>query len=220
MDFKLAIFDMDGTLVDSLFFWDIFWSKFGEKYLSNKDFTVPDEVETSVRACMFDDSMRLVRKNYSPDVSEDELIRFGNDMVIWFYSEKVKVKDGVVEFLEYLKSNNVKTCIASASAKDKIAIALERCGLNKYIDEVFSCADTGIGKENPDVFLRAAEFFKETVSDCCVFEDSIVPAKTAKKAGFKTVGICDAHNNFNQEELKNSVDIYIAEGQTLKKLIK
>ena len=220
MDFKLAIFDMDGTLVDSLYFWDIFWGKFGEKYLSNKNFTVPDEVNTRVRALMFEESMKLIQKEYARGVPIDEMIDFGNDMVVWFYSEKVKIKDGVVEFLEYLKANGVKTCIASATAKDKIVIAAERCGLNKYIDAVFSCADTGVGKEKPDVFLRAAEHFGVTASESCVFEDSIVPAATARKAGFQTVGICDKHNNFNQEMLKNTVDIYLAENETLAKLIK
>lgn len=219
-DYKLAIFDMDGTLVDSLYFWDIFWEKFGEKYLSNKNFTVPPEVETAVRANMFDDSMRLVRELYAPEVSEEELIRFGNDLVIWFYSEKVEVKDGVIEFLEYLKANDIKMCIASASAADKIEIALQRCGLAGYFDKVFSCADTGIGKEEPDVFLRAAKHYGIEPSDTCVFEDSLVPATTVKKAGFRTVGVCDKHNNFSQDKLRRAVDIYLSEKQTLASLIK
>lgn len=220
MDFKAAIFDMDGTLINSLFFWDIFWEKLGEKYLSDKNFRPDVEDEKRVRATMFKEAMQLVHEKYVHSASTEELLEFGNALIVWFYSEVVKIKDGIFEYLDYLKANNIKMCIASATAKDMIKIAVKNCSLEKYFDIIVSCDDIGVGKEKPDVYIKASEILGESIADCCVFEDSLIPAKTAKKAGFKTVGICDTHNNFNQDELEKTVDIYIAEGQTLKKLIK
>ena len=138
MDFKAAIFDMDGTLINSLFFWDIFWEKLGEKYLSDKNFRPDVEDEKRVRATMFKEAMQLVHEKYVPGASAEELLEFGNALIVWFYSEVVKIKDGVFEYLDYLKANNIKMCIASATAKDMIKIAVKNCSLEKYFDIIVS----------------------------------------------------------------------------------
>ena len=131
---RLFLFDMDGTLINSLFFWNIFWEKLGEKYLLDKNFRPDVEDEKRVRATMFKEAMQLVHEKYVPVASADELLEFGNALIVWFYSEVVKIKDGVFEYLDYLKANNIKMCIASATAKDMIKIAVKSCSLEKYFD--------------------------------------------------------------------------------------
>jgi beta-phosphoglucomutase-like phosphatase (HAD superfamily) len=89
----------------------------------------------------------------------------------------------------------------------------------KNFMKVFSCSDIGKGKDSPDVFLLAKEFMGEKIKETWVFEDSVVAIETAVKAGFPTVGIYDSFN-YGQDKIKEIANEYIAQGQTLLKLIK
>ena len=108
----------------------------------------------------------------------------------------------------------------STSATDKkyLPIALEACGLSPYFDTVLSCAELGVGKDRPDVYLLALEKLGVEAKDAAVFEDSFVALETAKGIGCHTVGIFD-ENNFGQDRLSAASDVYIAKGQTLDAVI-
>ena len=218
MQFSAAIFDMDGTLVDSLCTWEILWTKMGKEYLGDGSFRPSEQDDRLVRTMLLRDAMALIHKNYHIGKSGEELLDFANDMFIHFYREEVCLKPGVQGFLDYLIAQNITMCVASATAKNLVSLAMEHCGLNAYFSCVISCADVGKGKEEPDVFIAACRALGSEIGDTCVFEDSLAAIKTAKKAGFKTVGIFDK-NNYGQEELQKTADVYIAEGQTLQKLL-
>lgn len=218
MDFKAAIFDMDGTLVDSLSFWGIFWSDMGERYKGDKKFRPSEEDDKRVRTMLFSDACTFLYEKYGFGESADDLLLGGEDYMRNFYEQKVFAKPGVIEFLEKLKDDGVKMCIASATQPGLISVALEHTGLKKYFSKVISCTDVGAGKDKPDVFLAAAEYLGENVSDVCVFEDSLVALETAAKAGFKTVGIYDKYN-FGHDKMKEFVDEFIDDGETLLRIL-
>ena len=217
MNIKNAIFDMDGTLVDSLMIWEVFWVKIGEKYLGKKDFVPSEEIDKSVRTMTLRDAIELIRERYSIRESGDEILEFVNEMLRSFYSETVLLKDGVREFLENCRKNGVKMCIASATAPDLVELALKHCEIKDYFLKLFSCGAIGVGKEKPDVFLLAQESLGSDIEDTWVFEDSLVAIETAKKAGFKTVGIYDRYN-YGADRIKEIADEYIAPGETLMRL--
>lgn len=219
MNFKGAIFDMDGTLVDSLILWDVLWREFGKMYLNDETFRPSEEDDKAVRTLTLKDAMQLIHKNYSIGESGNQLLSHSNKLMLNFYSEKVEMKNGAKEFLEYCHKNGVIMCIASATSPDLIKLALKHCDIEKYFLKIFSCADVGAGKEKPDVFLKAQQFLGTEIHETCVFEDSLVAIKTANKTGFKTVGIYDRYN-FGQEEIKKTADIYIDKGETLIKIVK
>lgn len=218
MNIKAAIFDLDGTLVDSLMLWDIFWSALGEKYLGDKRFKPTKEDDHKVRTLTLKDAMDLIHTNYNFGNSGEELLEFSNKTIFEFYSKDVLLKSGVREFLDYLKTKGVKMCIASATSSDLLEIALTHCDIKKYFSKVFSCVDIGKGKEEPDIFLKAYEFLGEPKEETYVFEDSITAIETAVKIGIPTVGIYDKYNN-GQEKIKKIANEYIAKGETLLKLI-
>lgn len=219
MQMKAVIFDMDGTLIDSLMIWDVLWSKLGETYLNNKDFRPSKEDDKAVRTLTAKDAMSLIHKKYNIGKSGEELLNFSNRIIIDFYSNTVMLKTGVREFLEYCKERGVKMCLATATAPDLLYIALERCDIAKYFLKIFSCGDIGKGKEHPDIFLLAQNFLGEKIEDTWVIEDSLVAIETATKAGFSTVGIYDQFN-YGQEKIKEISTVYIEQGETLLKLIK
>ena len=163
MNIKAAVFDVDGTLIDSLMFWDILWQEIGKTFLNDETFRPSADDDKRVRTLTFKDAMYLLHDRYAVAESGGELLGFGNAMIVKFYSEIVELKAGVKPFLEYCRQNGVKMCIASATAADMLEIALKRCGIRDYFAKVFSCADLGVGKDKPAVVLRAMKFLGTTL---------------------------------------------------------
>ena len=217
MNFKAAIFDMDGTLVDSLMVWDVLWSRLGQKFLGVKNFMPSAKDDKAVRTLTLKKAMDLIHENYNMAKNGQELLDNANEIMIDFYKNTVKPKAGVIEFLGNCRKKGIRMCIASATAPDLIKLAAEHCGLTQYFEKIFSCAEIGKGKESPDIFLKACEYFGTKPEETCVFEDSLVAIQTAAKIGMQTVGIYDRYN-FGQIEIKKIADIYVDEGENLTKL--
>lgn len=215
---KGAIFDLDGTLVDSLGVWSECWEEFGKRFLNGDKFQPTDDEEKAVRTKTLKASMEYIYSIYKFGENPEVLYEIFMDVLENYYATKVQVKEGVAEFLEYCRKNNIKMCIASATDIRLIKVALKHCGIDKYFIGILSCADIGKGKEFPDIYLKAMEVLKTEREETCVFEDSSVAITTAAKSGFKTVGIYDKHN-FGHEEIKRIADEYIERGETLIKLI-
>ncbi len=215
---KGAIFDMDGTLVDSLFFWDILWKKIGEDFLGGKPFRPTDEEDKNMRTLTLYDSMYYLNSIYHITPDDNTLADYAINMLGKFYITDVKMKDGAEEFLQHCKEKGLKMCIASASTKEHIRSVLTNLRIDGFFSEIFSCEEFGKGKEAPDIYLAAMEHLGIKKEETCVFEDSLTAIKTAKEIGMKTVAIYDRYN-YGQDEMKTLADCYINEGETLLKLI-
>ncbi len=213
-----AVFDMDGTLVDSLGFWDYIWEVFGKKYLNDPAFRPDSVTEKAVRTVSLYAGMALVHENCRIGKSKDEVFALANEILIDFYKNRVEMKPGAREFLDYLKKSGVKMCIASATASELVSIVMERFKLTEYFPVVFSCNDIGKGKEHPDVFTKAHEFLGTEKESTWIFEDSVAALETAVKAGYKTVGIYDKFN-FGLDRVKEISTVYVGENDSLKSLI-
>lgn len=219
MKIKGAIFDMDGTLVDSLGIWEVTWEKMGRAFGYGEGFRPAAEDDKRVRTMTLADAMELIHQNYHLGKSGKELLDFVNADSVRYYKEDVKAKPGALAYLAYLKEQGIPMCVASATASDLVQVAMEYSGIGRYIDTFISCADIGKGKEHPDVFLAALAHLGTPLEETCVFEDSYVAVKTAAEAGFLTVGIFDPHT-LDHDKLESTATVYIDEGETLEKLIK
>lgn len=215
---KGAIFDMDGTLIDSLMLWEIIWEKIGDEFLNQKEFRPTPEDDKAVRTLTLKDAMYHIHNIYNIAQNGDELFDKVTMIIKNFYENDVKLKDGVSDLLEYCYTKGIKMCIASATDKNLIKIALEHCKIEKYFSNILSCADIGKGKEEPDIYLKALECLSTTIEETCIFEDSHIAIKTAHNIGIKTVGIYDKYN-YGHDEMKSIATMYVDNGETLKKLI-
>lgn len=216
---KGAIFDMDGTLIDSLILWEVIWKKFGNLFCEDENFIPSSEDDKAVRTMTLVDAMDYIHARYNIGKSGNELLETANEIISDFYSKDVMLKDGVAEILEYLNANGVKMCIASATEKELVKVAVKHCNIEKYFVNIFSCADIGKGKDEPDIYLKAMESLGTSAEETCIFEDSHIAICTADKLGIMTVGIYDK-NNYGQDEIKKIAKYYIDENNTLKSLIK
>lgn len=218
MNITGAIFDMDGTLVDSLGYWDLLWKHLGEKYFNDPSFRPDSITEKAVRTTTLSDAALLIHKNCKTGKTHEEVKKITDDMIDYYYASVVQLKSGVIDFLEHLKKRGVKMCVASATAPNFIAVLMKKFNLDRYFSRVISCSEVGKGKESPDVFVFAHNYLGTPKESTWIFEDSIVAIETAHRAGYNTVGIYDSHN-FELERVKEISSIYIGEENSLAELI-
>lgn len=217
MQIKAAIFDMDGTLVDSLVQWDFFWRELGARFLGDAAFRPSAADEKTVRTMTLDMAMDLIHEKYGIGDSGRQLLDIVNEMVDDFYRNRVELKPGARELLEHLYAQGTKMCLASGTEMGFIRITLQRCGLGKYFGAQFSCVDIGKGKDQPDIYLEAQAYLGEKAEDIWVFEDSLTAIETVQKLGMHTVAVYDRYN-FGQEEMQKIADHYVAAGESLARL--
>ncbi len=215
---KGAIFDLDGTLINSLIFWDMFWVKFGKKFFNDENFRPTLEEDKMSRTAIVEEASVYFHNKYSVGKSPNDYVDFFLETLQWFYENVVELKDGVYEFLEYLDKKGVKTIIATATSPKLVETVLKKTKLDRFFPITVSCNDVGVGKSKPDVFLYALSKIGTKIEDTLVFEDSYLAVKTAKSVDFKVVGVYD-ENNFNQEEIKQLSTYYLEKGESFTKLI-
>lgn len=201
---KGAIFDLDGTILDSMFIWDTI----GEDYLRSLGIEPKENLKETFKTFTLEQAAEYYRKNYQVTLSVNEIVDGVNKMVIQFYAETVKLKPGFEVFLEKLKAKGVKMCIATVTDKPLVETALNRLGVRNYFSEIFTCASVGHSKEDPHIYREAKKHLNTEKGETVVFEDALHALKTAKADGFVTVGVFDPHEE-RQAELKMMADCYI-----------
>lgn len=202
---KGAIFDFDGTLYDSMYV----WRTFGDKFLGRRQLKIKPDLKKRMRAMTLRQVACLMREEYALPDSVRSIMDEINEMVENSYKYDVIPKDGVPEMLEKFKENGVKMCIATATDRYQIVAALERCGLEGYFDEIFTCTETGSGKDSTPIFENALKLLGTEKENTAVFEDAAYSMKTAKGMGLRIVGVYDPYAAEELETIKKLTDVYI-----------
>ena len=207
MEKKFAIFDMDGTLVDSMGF----WQKLGREYLVSKGVTGDmEEVLDRMKPMTMLESGALFIEAFDLPGTPESVAAEISGVMAEHYRTDVPMKEGVREFLEELKRSGVRMCIASATAEELMEICLRRLGLRDYFEFLLSCETIGKGKTQPDIYLAAMEKLGATVENVKIYEDAKYAVRTAKKAGFHVVGVYDRNSAPYWDEVrKDAVEVIL-----------
>ena len=203
---KGAIFDLDGTLIDSMFIWDTI----GEEYLKSLDITPKENLAEVFKAFTLEQTAEYYRNNYGVELSTQEIIYGINNMVAETYRTKVTLKPGVSDFLKRLHRAGVKMCIATVTDRVIVEAVLNRLNVRNYFSEIFTCAEVGYSKETPEIYRQALEHLGTEKNETVVFEDVLHALKTAKDDGFMVASVYDKHEP-RQEEMKMISDYYITD---------
>ena len=201
---KGAIFDFDGTLFDSMFIWDTA----GEVYLRSIGIEPREDLQKVLKPMSLLQSAQYIRECYQIPLTVEEIMDGVNRTVEGFYFHTVQPKEGVVAFLEQMKKQGVRMCIATATDRYQVEAALKRCGMESFFSEIFTCTDVGHGKDEPIIFQKAMDYLGTTKANTVVFEDAYHAAKTAKADDFITVAVFDSHET-KQVELHSVSDCFI-----------
>ena len=203
---KGAIFDLDGTLLDSMFIWETI----GEDYLRTLGKEPHEDLQETLMTLTLEEAAEYYRGYYGVTLSVKEIVDGVNTMVEGIYRTRVALKHGVADYLRWLKENGTPMCIATVTDRYLVEETLERLGILQYFSEIFTCAEVGYGKDKPIIYRKALEHLDTAKNETYVFEDSLFALKTAKADGFTTVGVYDRHEN-RQDNLKNLADYYIVD---------
>ena len=201
---KGAIFDFDGTIVDSMYIWE----NISMDYLRSLGIEPKEKLNEVFEKYSLEQAARYYQKNYGVKLTADEIISGVNEMIRSFYRTKVVLKKGIENYLSYLGGLGVKMCVATLSDKELVKDTLERLGVLKHFSQILSCTDFESGKNTPDIYREALSFLGTPKEKTFVFEDALYALRTAKSDGFKTIAVFDTYE-YAQEELKKLADLYI-----------
>ena len=204
MRIRGAIFDVDGTLLDSMFIWDTI----GETYLRSIGYEPREKLNEVFKNMSLFQAARYYRTEYGVTLSIDEIMNGVNAMLERYYRFEVSLKPGVAELLAQLQASGVKLCIATATDRYLVEAALERCGVLSCFGEIFTCNEVGHGKDEPDIFEAALRFLGTRREETLVFDDALYAVRTAKEAGFPVAAVYDSHER-SQAEVRARSDLYL-----------
>lgn len=201
-----AIFDVDGTLLDSM----SVWANIGTDYLQSLGYEPREDLNETFKSMSLYQAACYYQSEYGVALSTDEIIAGVNSRIERFYRERAALKPGVAEFLRRLQEKGVGMCIATATDRPLVEAALERCGVLPYFSDIFTCFSVGRGKDEPIIYRTAAEHLGTGRAKTVVFEDALYAARTAKRDHFVTAAVYDTYEK-RQAELRAAADIYITD---------
>lgn len=207
VDFRGAVFDADGTLLDSM----QVWRNLGERYLLRLGLVPEEGLSARLWPMSFEQGCAYLAEHYPLGRSVSGIQEGIMRMIEDFYRNEVTLKPGVREFLDELRRRGIPMVIATSGDKELLTAALSRNGIDGHFSRVFTCAELATDKRHPEIFRACAEALGLPPQDVAVFEDVLFALETAKSAGFITVGVEDSSSANDKERIIHTADYYISD---------
>lgn len=204
-EFKGAIFDLDGTLLDSMYV----WSDVNRAFLKKRNLSAPEGYVEAITPMFSDEAAGYAISTLGLDDKPEELIAEWNRMAHSIYANKVRLKEGAGEYLRMLKGRGVRIGAATALTAYLYEPVLRHNGIYGLFDAFTSSREAGRSKAFPDVYLLAAGRIGVLPADCMVFEDIRTGVLGAKAGGFSTCGVYEPWSFREQDGLEDAADYYI-----------
>ncbi len=196
MEFKGIIFDLDGTLLDSMHCWE----NVDRSFLLENEITPPEGISDIVKKMTIQDSAMYFKTQFKLKQSCEDIINRVEEMVREHYFNTIQLKNGGYELIHEFKKMGYRLCVATATYKSLAEAALKRLGIYECFDSLLTCSDIGAGKDKPDIYIKSAEKMGCDIKNTLVIEDSLHCIETAENSGFKTIAVYDevSANEWNE----------------------
>ena len=204
MNFKGLIFDMDGTIIDSM----VIWSGISTQFLRDHNISPPDDIEEIVKPLGSVQCAEYFISTFNMDVDLEYTLNYFAQIMAKKYAS-VGFKPHALEFIQHQHSKGVKMCVATASMGVLAKPVLDRLGVSDYIDFFITCEDVKASKNLPTIYTEATKKMGLSIADVAVFEDTLTCVETCHNAGFYTVAIADDSSKHNEDKIKSLADKFI-----------
>ncbi len=202
---KAVLFDLDGTLVDSMWV----WRDIDVDFLSAIGQTLPDDLQKCIEGMSFTETAEYFKERFNIKDDVEDIKTKWNKMAYDKYTSEVKLKKGAKEFLARLKADGILVGIASSNSMTLIEGALKAEGVLDYFDAITTACEAGAGKPAPDIYLLAAKKLNVSPAECLVFEDIPMGIMAGNSAGMTTVAVEDAYSHKMREEKERLAKYFI-----------
>lgn len=202
---QAAIFDLDGTLLDSLGVWE----RIDREFLGRRGIALPPDYARAIVTMHLHEAAAYTIRRFSLDEQPDDVVAEWMTMARDAYTRTVPLKSGAAAYLSRLRESGLRLAAATALAQELAEAALRRQGVYDRFETMVYAADVGQGKSSPAVFLRAAERLGVSPSACVVFEDTLAGVRSAKAAGMTAIGVYDAGAAAERFAIEAAADGYI-----------
>ena len=203
---KAVIFDLDGTLVDSMWM----WKDIDVEYLGRFGIPVPATIQKDISGMSFSETAAYFKETFGIPDSVEEIKRTWNEMAFYKYTHEVPLKPGALSLLKRLKEQGIRTGIATSNSKELVEAVVKSQNISEYFDEIHTSCEVAKGKPAPDIYLLVAECLGVAPEQCLVFEDIPEGILAGVRAGMKTCAVEDEFSLPMTEEKKELADYYIA----------
>ncbi len=213
-DIEAAIFDLDGTIIDSMWMWEAI----DIEYLARFDIPFEKSYQTDIEGMSFNETAVYFKERFNLPDTLDTIKADWNEMAYHKYRYEVPPKEGVIEFLKRLKAAGIKTGIGTSNSRELCQTILEAKGLDRYFDVVHTADEVGAGKPAPDIYLMVAQSLGISPENCIVFEDLYQGICAGNNAGMRTCAVADIYSAKTWKEKCMAAD-YAIDGFTDDKII-
>lgn len=205
---EVYIFDMDGTILDSM----SYWNNLIKNFLKTLGIEIDEETNSKFLSMTIKDTVDFIKKEYRFDMSKESVLSEMDEMMSYNYQNLVKLEPSTYEIFDTLKRYDKKIVLATATPRNLADIPLKKFELSKYFDLEIVSDEVNLHKDDPRYFENIADYFGEDASDCVVIEDSLYAMKSAKKADMVTVAVTEQSI---EEHLRDIFEISDVAGENL-----
>ncbi len=211
--FQCAIFDLDGTLLNSTGV----WAQIDIDFLGSRGIDVPKDFLETIKVHNFKSGSEYVVKRFNLNEKPEDIAKEWYNMAVAEYSDHIGLKHNAKEFLHMLKSMGIKLAVATSSDRSLYEPCLKRNGVYGLFDNFTQTDEVERGKGFPDVYYRAAEKCNINPKHCIVFEDILRAVEAAVAGGFYTVGVADKSSAEDEEKIRSCCNLFIEDyGQIMR----
>jgi len=204
-DIQAIIFDLDGSLVDSMWI----WRQIDIEYLGRYGLKLPEDLQSCIEGMSFKETAEYFKQRFAIPETICEMQATWNQMAWDKYANEITLKAGVAEFLKECRDRGIKLGIASSNSRELINVCLKRNQVEDYF-ECIMCGTDGLpGKPAPDIYLAAAKKLGVSPVHCLVFEDIVPGILAGKNAGMRVCAVEDLYSMHQMDEKKMLADFYI-----------
>ena len=212
---RAAVFDLDGTLIDSM----EIWREVDEDFFARRGMAVPEGYQERIAHLGFRECAAFTVREYLPAESEAEIIEEWRALSLSKYSAEDGAKyfkEGAVGLVRRLKEQGIRLGVATASSPDFFLPILRAGGVESLFDEFCTVDEAGRNKSCPDIFLLIAKKLGVTPAECAVFEDNLAALRAAKGTGMFAVGVYDEASRAFHAEMEREADLFIRSFEELR----
>ena len=206
MAIRGAIFDMDGTLTESMHL----WIEIGRRYLEGLGYKVSPEQNHEMTRLLLEPMALYMQDEFGLAKSQEQIIAEINKIVEPGYFEDVAVKPTVVESLEAMQERGIRMCVATATDRHLTEACLKRNGIDRFFSAIFTCGEEHCNKRTSQIYDKARAHLGTSPEETYIFEDTYVSILGAKQSGCRVVALEDRWSVKKRDLIKETADVYVA----------